>query len=251
MPSDREPILGLESATLGYPGRVVLSGVSLDVAKGEFWFLLGPNGSGKTTILRVLLELIEPLAGSVWRHPVHAARARLGFVPQYSTLSPALPTTLREFVSLGTIGGDRARSRLGEDLAWALDRTRLAGLEGQDYWSLSGGQRKRALVARALVRRPSVILLDEATEGMDLRAEDEFMETLARLHREEGSTVLFVTHRVEVAARHATHVALIHEGRVVQGRARDVLQSDLLAAAFGPRGEALAARLAGEARSTA
>lgn len=244
MPSEREAVLRLRNATLGYGGRAVLADVDLDVARGEFWFLLGPNGSGKTTLLRTLLGLLGSLAGEVWRHPEHAARSRLGFVPQHCAISPALPTTVREFVSLGTIGGDRPRSARGGDLAWALERAQLGGLEEQDYWSLSGGQRQRAVVARALVRRPSVIILDEATEGMDLRAQDEFLATLARLREEERSTVVFVTHRIDIAARYATNVALIHDGRVVPGTADDVLTASLLASAFGTQGEAFGTMLA-------
>lgn len=247
MPSERESILTLASADLGYPERTVLTDVSLDVARGEFWFLLGQNGCGKTTMLRTLLGLLPPLSGAVWRHPEYAARPRLGFVPQHCALSPALPTTVREFVSLGATHGDRSRSVLRDDLAWALDRAHLAGLAEHDFWSLSGGQRQRALVARALVRRPSLIILDEATEGMDLRVLDEFLETLAGLHRDEGSTILFVTHRIDIAARYATHVGLIDNGRVAQGTSEEVLTVDRLSDAFGVHGEALGRMLSREA----
>jgi len=242
--SQRESILRLDAADLGYPGHTVLEGVDLDVGRGEFWFLLGPNGCGKTTVLRPLLGLLRPLSGRVWRHPEHAARARLGFVPQHCALSPALPTTVREFVSLGATLGDRPPTELRQDLAWALERAQLEGLAEHDYWSLSGGQRQRALVARALVRRPSLLVLDEPTEGMDVRVLDQFLETLAGLHQGGSTTILFVSHRIEIAVRHATHVGLVHGGHVTQGAAADVLRVELLSAAFGIHGEALGGLLA-------
>jgi ABC-type Mn2+/Zn2+ transport system ATPase subunit len=233
-------MLRVSGASLGYPGTVVLEGVDLNVGRGEFWFVIGPNGSGKTTLLRTLLELLEPMEGRVDRDPRCAARARTGFVPQQCEFSQALPTTVREFVSLGAIGGDRPRSTREDDLAWALERAQLEGLEDRDYWSLSGGQRQRALVARALVRRPSLLVLDEPTEGLDLGAREEFLATVAALHREEGSTVLFVTHYIEMAARYATHVALLHGGRLIGDERDQVLRVELLREAFGARGAALA-----------
>ena len=238
--SERGTILGVEGARLGYPGVVVLDNVDLSIGRGEFWFVIGPNGSGKTTLLRALLELLDPLSGRVVRDPRFAARTRTGFVPQHCSFSHALPTTVREFVSLGVIGGDRGRSERGPDLAWALDRAKLQGMEGRDYWSLSGGQRQRALIARALVRRPSLLVLDEPTEGMDVGSRAAFLETVDSLHEEESSTILFVTHHIEIAARYATHVALVFDGRLMGGRREAMLQPENLERAFGERGVAFA-----------
>jgi ABC-type Mn2+/Zn2+ transport system ATPase subunit len=238
-----ETILEVAGVALGYSGRSgerVLADVDLRIGRGEFWFVLGPNGSGKTTLLRALLGLLEPLVGRVTRHPQHAARARIGFVPQQCSFSPALPTTLREFVTLGTIGSDRPVSQRGGDLAWALERVGLQGMANRDYWSLSGGQRRRALVARALVRRPGLLVLDEATEGMDVGSQDEFLDTLDALHREQASTVVFITHRVDIAVRYATHLALVHAQRVVAGPRAEFLAGDRLSQAFGAPGVAFA-----------
>jgi ABC-type cobalamin/Fe3+-siderophores transport system ATPase subunit len=102
-------------------------------------------------------------------------------------------------------------------LAWALEKMGLDGLAGRNYWSLSGGQRQRALVARALVRRPALLVLDEPTNNLDLSAEDALMQLLTALHKEEQQTTLFVSHDVTLAARYATHVALISDGTVLTG----------------------------------
>lgn len=242
-PEAARPLLRVEAGRLGYRGLVVLDGVELEIRSGEFWFVLGPNGGGKTTLLHALLGLHPPLAGRVARDPVQAALARTGFVPQRCAFSPALPTSVREFVSLGRIRGDRPRAARAADLAWALERSGLVGMEDRDYWSLSGGQRQRALVARALVRRPSVLILDEPTEGMDVGSQEAFLETLEALHREERSTLVFVTHQIELAARYATHVALVRRGRVVAGPRDRVLDSERLTDVFGERGAMMARAL--------
>ena len=226
------PIVAVRGATLAYGRHVVLSDVDLEIGSGEFWFILGPNGSGKTTLLLGLLGLLTPRSGSVWRDPERAARPQLGLVPQRCDISPALPTTVREFVSLGTVGTRQSRDALQEDLAWALERAGLAGLTDRDYWSLSGGQRQRALVARALVRRPHLLLLDEASEGLDVGAEEAFLQTLSELHEQNETTLVFVTHRLEVAAHHATHIALVDRGRVRSGPRDEVLALPEMETAF-------------------
>jgi len=245
--TESDVLLRLADARLGHAGRAVLEGVDLEIREGEFWFLLGPNGAGKTTLLRTLLGLVPLLGGHLERDPRRAARSRTGFVPQQCSFSPALPTTVREFVSLGAIGSDRPAQARAADLAWALERSGLGGFVDRDYWSLSGGQRRRALVARALVRRPGLLLVDEPTEGMDIGSQEAFLATLEALHREEGSTLLFVTHHIEIAARHATHVALAHAGHVDSGLRDDVLRSSHLARVFGDPGDAVS-RALGEMR---
>lgn len=227
MPADplrEDPgVLRLRSARLGYRGRTVLASVDLELSRGEFWFVIGPNGGGKSTLLRTLLGILPLLSGELWLHPELAARTRVGFVPQRSSLSPALPTTVREFVSLGSVGLRRSRAEDERELAWALDRSGLHGMAQRDYWSLSGGQRQRALVARALVRRPTLLLLDEATEGMDADSEGAFLATLVGLQREEGATLLFASHRLDLAERYASHVARVADGSVSSGPRAAVL----------------------------
>jgi ABC-type Mn2+/Zn2+ transport system ATPase subunit len=212
-----DAILKANGLALGYGRRVILTDVTLAIRPGEFWFLLGPNGEGKTTFLRTVLGLMRPLAGQLWRHPDLKDRTHIGFVPQRCDVNPTLPTTLREFVRLGLVGMRTPREDWAERLSWALAGTGLGGLAGNDYWSLSGGQRQRALIARALVRRPRVLVLDEPTNGLDLEAEDTALRFLAELNRQEQHTVLFVTHNIALAARYARHVAFFHAGSVVAG----------------------------------
>src|SRR3972149_11145426 len=154
------PISGL---VLAYGRRIILEDVNLEVRSGQFYFFLGPNGSGKTPLLRAILGVLRPRTGALWLHPDLARLDQIGFVPQRCDINPTLPTTVREFVLLGLVGLRASRNEESERLDWALDRVRLAGLGTKDYWSLSGGQRQRALVARALVRRPRPPIFDEPT----------------------------------------------------------------------------------------
>jgi ABC-type Mn2+/Zn2+ transport system ATPase subunit len=218
----RAPLLSIEKLALRYGARTVLDDVDLDIRPGQFWFVLGPNGAGKSTLLRAILGLITPAAGVLRRHP-QLDRAHVGFVPQRCDLNPSVPTTIREFVSLGLVGTGVGRREGRERLASALTTVGLAGMEQRDYWALSGGQRQRALVARALVRRPRLLILDEPSAGLDPSAEANLMELVARLNGEEHLTILFVTHDVELPGRYGTHVALVHGGRVVAGPREEVL----------------------------
>ncbi len=220
------------SLRLGYDRRTVLDNVQLDVRTGEFWFLVGPNGEGKTTLLRALLGRLKPQAGQIIAAGDFARRDRMGFVPQSCDFNPTLPTTVREFVMLGTVGIRNGARRPQDDLAWALDKVGLAGMASRDYWSLSGGQRQRALVARALVRRPSWLIADEPTSGLDLSVEDSLLQSLAELNRTERLTLIFVTHDLAVAARYGTHFALVHDGCVEAGPAHEILSPERLARAY-------------------
>lgn len=226
-------LLSTQGLTLAYGRRTVLEDVSLEVRKGEVWFLVGPNGSGKTTLLKALLGLLQPREGSLTLHPVLAPREKIGFVPQRCDLNPTLPTTVREFVGLGLVGLRVDRRQRRERLSRALAKVGLAGMERRGYWSLSGGERQRALVARTLVRQPSFLVLDEATTGLDLSATEEFLRTVTELNRTDGLTILFVTHDLTLAVGHATHAALFSGGHVQAGPASEVLSPENLMRAYG------------------
>jgi ABC-type Mn2+/Zn2+ transport system ATPase subunit len=212
-----EVLIRARDLVLAYGERPVLSGVSLEIRRGEFWVLLGSNGSGKTTFLRALLGILPPAAGSLWLHPELASRDRIGFVPQRCEINPTLPTTVREFVSLGMVGIRATGSDRSRRLAEALERVGLGRLDAADYWSLSGGQRQRALVARGLVRRPSILVLDEPMNHLDYLAEESLLRDLLEMNRAAGITLLVVTHDVALAEAHATHVALFRDGTAEAG----------------------------------
>jgi ABC-type Mn2+/Zn2+ transport system ATPase subunit len=231
--SDGAPLVDVRGLALGYDGLPVLEDVTLTVREGERWFLLGPNGAGKTTLLRALLGLLPPRAGTIVLRPDLQSRQGLGFVPQRCELSRALPITVREFVLLGTVGLRVGRAERADRVRWALEHAGLGAMAGRAYHALSGGERQRVLVARALARRPALLVLDEPTSNLDPGAEDALMQLLAGLNRDDALTLLVVTHDVRLVARYASHVALVHERRVVAGPREAVLDRDRLAAVFG------------------
>lgn len=226
-------VLRAMDLSLGYGAHTVLQNLRFEVRSGEFWFFLGPNGGGKTTLLKAVLGLLAPQAGQLWLDPALASRDRTGFVPQHCALNPTLPTTVREFVLLGLVGLTVSRTEQRERLSWALAKMGLVGLAARSYWALSGGQRQRALVARALVRRPTLLVLDEPTNNLDLPTEDTLLQLLATLNKEDRLTLLFVTHNISVAARYATHVGLLHAGRLLAGPRQQVLTATNLARMYG------------------
>lgn len=232
-PDQTQVLVRIEDLRLGYGQRVVLDEVSFRVRQGEFWFLVGPNGRGKSTFINALLGVLPPQRGRIALHPELAHRDRIGYVPQRCDLNPTVPTTVGEFVLLGLVNVRARRKEQAERLAWALQRVGLDGLARRSYWALSGGERQRALVARALVRRPAFIIMDEPTVGLDLIAETALLEYLATLNKEERVTVLFVSHDLATAARYGSHAALFSSGRVLAGPVREVLQPEHLERAYG------------------
>ena len=233
MTTSAEVVIRAEGLALRYGRKSVLGDVDLEVRAGEHWFFIGPNGAGKSTFVRALFGLVDVAAGRLWVDPVHAGRDRIGFVPQRWSLNESVPSTVRELVALGLVGVRGARSAHAAAVARALDDVGLGGKERDDFWSLSGGQRQRVLLARALVRAPSVLVLDEPEAGLDLAAEQRLLDLLRDVRRTRGVTVLHVSHDLESVRRYATHVALFAEGTVRSGTARDLLAPESLARAYG------------------
>jgi ABC-type Mn2+/Zn2+ transport system ATPase subunit len=233
MTVSRDTILKTAALALGYGEHVVLRDVNFHIQTGEFWFFLGQNGGGKSTLLRAVLGLLPPLSGTLWLHPDLGSRERTGFVPQRCDLNHTLPITVREFVQLGLVGLQVNKAERSHRLTWALEKMGLLGLEGHSYWSLSGGQRQRALVARALIRRPALLVLDEPTNNLDLPTEDALLRLLAALNQSEQQTILFVTHNVELATRYASHVGLLYSGQLLAGPRETVLTPGNLARIYG------------------
>jgi len=228
-----QAILTVEGLALGYGNRVVVREIDLSVQRGDFWFLLGPNGSGKSTFARAVLGLLAPKHGKLFYAGGRRIADTIGFVPQHCALHPTLSTTLSEFVSLGfgamRVGADERAERV----AWAIEAVGLGGRARSDVHDLSGGMLQRAMVARALVRRPELLVLDEPTSSLDPASQEGLLLVLARLHRETKLTLLFVCHDVAVAARYASHVAFFHDGRVEAGGRDLLLDAHVLRRVYG------------------
>ena len=229
MDSDTDIVLQTTNLSVGSGNFVVLGRINLTIRTGELWFVLGRNGAGKTTLLQTLLGLLKPQTGRLYRHIPNG----VGFVPQRCDINPTLPITVREFVGLGLVGTGLNRATRREYLDRALSMLDLDQHKHQNYWTLSGGQRQRALVARALVRRPALLILDEPTNNLDLTAENDFLQTLTDIHRQENNTCLFVTHNLGIAERYATHIGLVAQGTLIAGPKAEVLNESNLDRVYG------------------
>ena len=232
-PSAPAPVVVVEQATLGYGRRAVLRDVSLEIRAGEFWALLGPNGEGKTTLIKALLGALRPQRGKIALRRDFQDRRRLGFVPQEAELNPAVPTTVAEFVRGGLVGLNLDAATRARRLRGALELMGIPTLRDRSLWALSGGQRQRALVARALIRDPLLLIVDEPTAGLDLAAATGLLGTITGLSRDRGITVVFVTHDLGIAAQRATHVAFFKGGRVTAGPHDAAFTAENLRRTFG------------------
>ena len=228
--------VSLRNAAFGYAGRSRVARLDLDIEAGSAVALIGPNGSGKSTLLRGLLGLAELTAGSVkvlGTTPV-AARKDVATLPQADSRSTELPVTLRQVVAMGLyrkLGPLRPlgrQNRLVIDAA--LDQVGLSALANRIFGELSGGQQQRAILARALVADPSLLLLDEPFNGLD-RENRGTLLALVRELREEGRTVIVSTHDLEIAQQACTHALLLSAGHTPEQPGHP--------ASFGPVAEAL------------
>ncbi|MCA9772296.1 MAG: ABC transporter ATP-binding protein [Myxococcales bacterium] len=213
------PAVETKELTVVLGGAVVLENVSICIDEGTFTAILGPNGGGKTTLLKAVLGLVPIAHGSiqVLGRPIaelDAVRDRIGYVPQHLNLDPHFPATVLDVVLMGAYApvglfrpvGRRWRDRARE----VLRRVGMADQAGRTFGRLSGGQRQRVLIARAMVSRPSLLLLDEPTTGVDMVGKTDLMALLAELRTEMGLTILMVTHDVALIRTAADKVACLN-----------------------------------------
>ncbi len=194
-------VLDFNEVSFSYGSIPVLDRVSFHAHRGEFIALVGPNGSGKTTVIKLVLGLESPTSGSVTLlgESPDAARRRVGYVPQHAQFDATFPISVREVVRMGRLvpAAGRAKSAASaaaerDAIDSALERSGVAHLASRPYPALSGGQRRRVLVARALASEPEFLILDEPTANMDTESETRLFETLGRL--KGATTIMIVTH---------------------------------------------------------
>ena len=231
------PLVALERVTFGYGGAPVVRDVTYAVEPGAFTGIVGPSGSGKTSLLRLLLGTARPTSGTLVRAPGTA----VSYVPQLETVDWNFPVTVGECVLMS-----RPSSRLlpwptraeRADVAQVLERLGIGELADRHIRELSGGQQQRMFLARALLRRPQLLLLDEPTSGVDVQTRHEVLHLLDDLNR-DGLAIVLTTHDLNGMAAHLPHLVALHQRVIASGPPSEVIVPDVLERTFGARMEVL------------
>ena len=234
-------VIELDDVWVSLGGHTVLEGITLSLKERMFLGVIGPNGAGKTTLLKVVLGLVKPDRGTVrvlgmsprqLRHELH----HIGYMPQTVLFDPSFPVSVFDVVMMGRvccIGPLRLASRSDRRaVSESIGIVGLEGLEDRPIGELSGGQQKRAFLARALCLETRILLLDEPTAGLDIESQERFLSLLTRLKEEMGLSVVFVSHDVNVLARFADEIACINRTMHLHGSPREVLGSERLKEAY-------------------
>ena len=233
--------LTCQNLCIGYDGKPVLQDLNFEVFAGDYLCIVGENGSGKSTLMKTLLGLQAPISGSVLTGD-GLRKNEIGYLPQQTQVQKDFPASVREIVLSGCQGRCGSRPFYGKDekllAADAMEKMRITGLAGRCYRELSGGQQQRVLLARALCATQKMLLLDEPVSGLDPKVTAEMYEQIKTLNREDGITVIMISHDLYAAVQYASHILHIGE-RVFFGTKADYLKS--------PQGRLFAFREGGEA----
>jgi len=214
----KETAILIRDVSFSYNGIPVLVDVNLTINHGEFLSMVGPNGGGKTTLLKIMLGLLKPKSGEVlvFGKSPEKARELVGYMPQHTLYDPQFPVSVADVVLMGRLGLRRSGLYTKEDkkaVLHALEEVEMSDYYNQGFSSLSGGQRQRVLLSRALVSNPKILLLDEPTASVDVEIESKLYEILKQLNRQ--ITILIVTHDLGFVSRMVHRVICVKKQVVV------------------------------------
>jgi zinc transport system ATP-binding protein len=226
-PPAAEALISARDLWLRRGGRNVIAGVNLDVRPGEIVTLIGPNGAGKTTLVRLVLGIEKPDRGSIVRPP----STRIGYVPQRFEVDRTIPMTVEGFLALGGMA-------TVPEIEGALDEVGALRTARQQLSKLSGGETQRVLIARALLRQPNLLILDEPARGVDFAGEAELYELVGRLRDEHHLGILLVSHDLHVVMARSNRVICLNGHVCCSGKPEHVSQHAEYARIFGPKGAA-------------
>ena len=231
------PLIFVENLSFSFQGVEVLRGISFSIERGDFLALIGPNGCGKTTLIRLILGILKPSSGRVVLMGEEADHftqwQRIGYVPQKATqMDPYFPASVKEVVAMGLLSGKRfPRLLTRQDEATierALEQVGMKELKSRRIGELSGGQQQRVFIARAIVNGPDILFLDEPTAGVDAETQTHFYEMLAELNLKKGLTIALITHDFGIITKHVNRVACLNQRLFFHGTHEEFCNSKVV-----------------------
>ena len=215
-------LIQVEDLTVRYGASTALSGVSLHVEPGEIVTIVGPNGSGKTSLLRAIIGAVKPAKGRV----IHGSGVKIGYVPQNLHIDETLPITVSRFLKLPSYVAVA-------DISYALTQAGVPDLAKAQLSQLSGGQFQRVLLARALIGKPDLLLLDEATQGLDQRGSASFYQQIETVRQDTGCAILMISHELHVVMSASDRVICLNGHVCCEGTPAVVASAPEYRALFG------------------
>jgi zinc transport system ATP-binding protein len=231
------PLIFVENVSFSFQDVEVLRGISFSIARGDFLALIGPNGCGKTTLIRLILGILKPSSGRVVLMGEEADHftqwRRIGYVPQKATqLDPYFPASVKEVVAMGLLSGKRFPRLLTRQdeaaIERALEQVDMKELKSRRIGELSGGQQQRVFIARAIVNGPDVLFLDEPTAGVDAETQARFYDMLAELNLKKGLTIALITHDFGIITKHVNRVACLNQRLFFHGTHEEFCSSKVV-----------------------
>jgi len=236
------PIFDVKNLSFRVRGVDILSNISLEIFNGEYIAIIGPNGGGKTTLIRMLLGLEKPTSGEVrlFGKKLKSFKEwyKIGFVPQRASLvDENFPATVEDIVKMGRVakrgiftGSSSEDAQIVEDSMITMD---ILNLKEKMVGTLSGGQRQRVMIARALASKPEILILDEPNTGVDMVSQQRFYKLLAKLNKEENITIVFITHDIGVIADDIGRLFTINQKATICNDPKETLSCEDISTLYG------------------
>ncbi|MEN4053035.1 MULTISPECIES: metal ABC transporter ATP-binding protein [Sulfurimonas] len=236
------PIFDIKNLSFIVRGQTILQHITFQIFHGEYIAIIGPNGGGKTTLIRMLLGLEKPTSGEIRifgkRLKDFKEWHKIGYVPQRASHVDAnFPATVEDIVKMGRIAKRNLFAVMSqEDKAMVHDamvKMDILDLKDKMVGTLSGGQRQRVMIARALASSPEILILDEPNTGVDVKSQQRFYKLLAKLNKEEGITILFITHDIGVIADDIGRLFTINQKATICNNPKEVLSCEEMSELYG------------------
>ena len=205
-------ILDVKDLAMKFDNKTIFHDLNFKLEEGSMTALLGPNGTGKTTLIKIIMGMLVPVEGNY----TFAPGVKLGYVPQFRNIDAEYPLSIKAFIGLNA--PLFKTKKVKEQIEHELEETHLTEIQNTRMGEASGGQKQRAYLAQALLDQPNMIILDEATASLDPAAKEELMGLIKHLNQKHKITVLFVTHDIPLAKKYMDHYLYLNKGNISQGK---------------------------------